>query len=76
VTVHRDIKSANIVLDEVYNARLTDFGLARDIGATTNMTSRPAGTVAYMAPWAKGNEISPKLDIFALGVGKFVCVLG
>uniref|UniRef100_A0ACD5V5B2 Uncharacterized protein n=1 Tax=Avena sativa TaxID=4498 RepID=A0ACD5V5B2_AVESA len=50
--LHRDVKASNVMLDEEYNARLGDFGLARVIqrdGATHHSTQAVAGTRGYMA---------------------------
>ncbi|XP_061677627.1 interleukin-1 receptor-associated kinase 4 isoform X1 [Syngnathoides biaculeatus] len=69
--VHRDIKSANILLDENLVAKISDFGLTRASAkqtASTVMTERIVGTCAYMAPEALRGEITPKSDVFSFGV--------
>ncbi|XP_056907687.1 interleukin-1 receptor-associated kinase 4 isoform X2 [Takifugu flavidus] len=69
--VHRDVKSANILLDEKLVAKISDFGLTRASpkGTSTTMkTERIVGTCAYMAPEALRGQVTPKSDIFSFGV--------
>uniref|UniRef100_A0A1A8MVS0 Interleukin-1 receptor-associated kinase 4 n=2 Tax=Nothobranchius pienaari TaxID=704102 RepID=A0A1A8MVS0_9TELE len=69
--VHRDVKSANILLDENLVAKISDFGLTRASAkhtSTTMMTERIVGTRAYMAPEALRGEVTPKSDVFSFGV--------
>ncbi|XP_062402694.1 interleukin-1 receptor-associated kinase 4 [Sardina pilchardus] len=69
--VHRDVKSANILLDEKCVAKISDFGLTRASAkrtSTTVMTEKVVGTTAYMAPEALRGEITPKSDIYSFGV--------
>ncbi|KAJ0979053.1 hypothetical protein J5N97_014527 [Dioscorea zingiberensis] len=50
--IHRDVKSANILFDRHWNARLADFSLAvRDDTLWTLEPTRPAGTFGYLDPW-------------------------
>lgn len=68
--IHRDIKSANILLSESLVPKIGDFGLAKSLtpNKTSALTSTIIGTSAYMAPEAHRGDISPKLDIYSFGV--------
>eukprot|EP00058_Branchiostoma_floridae_P016231 XP_002601719.1 hypothetical protein BRAFLDRAFT_215403 [Branchiostoma floridae] len=68
--VHRDIKSANILLDRNNTAKVGDFGLVRVVPseATSQQTTTVFGTSVYMAPEAMRGEVSPKIDTYSFGV--------
>ncbi|XP_060082670.1 interleukin-1 receptor-associated kinase 4-like [Ylistrum balloti] len=70
--VHRDIKSANVLLDENYVPKVGDFATVRTgpSGSSTTAveTMQVIGTSAYMAPEAIRFDVSAKLDSFAFGV--------
>ncbi|KAJ8948602.1 hypothetical protein NQ318_007606 [Aromia moschata] len=67
--IHRDIKSANILLDSKNNPKLCDFGLIKlSPSQNTNTATTVFGTSAYMAPEAFRGDISVKLDTFSFGV--------
>ncbi|XP_077487477.1 interleukin-1 receptor-associated kinase 4-like [Amblyomma americanum] len=67
--IHRDVKSANILLDRNWTAKLGDFGLIRPLsGNNTTRTEIVVGTTVYMAPEAFNGTISTKMDTFSFGV--------
>ncbi|GKY98514.1 hypothetical protein MPSEU_000808500 [Mayamaea pseudoterrestris] len=65
--LHRDLKSANILLDESYTAKVCDFGLSR-LKANDSMTGS-CGTVQWMAPEVLSNmSYDEKADIYSYGI--------
>ncbi|KAF2315092.1 hypothetical protein GH714_038144 [Hevea brasiliensis] len=68
--LHRDIKPSNILLDNNFNAYLSDFGLARILGTSeTHATTDVAGTFGYVAPeYAMTCRVSDKADVYSYGV--------
>ncbi|KAL5066395.1 hypothetical protein RYX36_028132 [Vicia faba] len=66
--IHRDIKSANVLIDQDYNARLGDFGLALR-GFDRIRSTPPAGTMGYLDPfYVTPDNLSTKIDVFSFGI--------
>lgn len=69
--IYRDFKTSNILLDLNYNAKLSDFGLARDgpSGDKSYVSTRVMGTHGYAAPeYVATGHLTAKSDIYSFGV--------
>ncbi|KAL2487676.1 putative receptor-like protein kinase [Forsythia ovata] len=69
--IYRDFKTSNILLDEDYNAKLSDFGLAKDgpVGDKSHVSTRIMGTYGYAAPeYIMTGHLSPRSDVYSFGV--------
>jgi serine/threonine protein kinase len=66
--LHRDLKSANILLDDSYTAKVCDFGLSRIKAQERSMTGN-CGTVQWMAPEVLASQsYNEKADVFSYGI--------
>lgn len=68
--IHCDIKPQNILLDEYYTARISDFGLAKLLAMNQSKTlTNIRGTKGYVAPeWFRNTQITVKVDVYSFGV--------
>jgi serine/threonine-protein kinase len=76
--IHRDVKPANILLDEEGVAYVTDFGLAKDTqGSLLTRPGQAVGSLDYMAPeQIRGEEVTAATDVYALGCVMYESMAG
>jgi serine/threonine protein kinase len=73
--VHRDVKPANVLIDESGHAYLTDFGVTKQVGGESPDTGRMVGTFDYLAPeQIRGDPVDGRTDVYALGCLLYECV--
>ncbi|XP_038882702.1 serine/threonine-protein kinase PCRK1-like [Benincasa hispida] len=77
--IFRDFKSSNILLDEQWNAKLSDFGLAR-LGPPegfTHVSTAIVGTMGYAAPeYVQTGRLTSKTDVWSYGVFLYELITG
>jgi serine/threonine protein kinase len=79
--IHRDLKTANIMLDDRRLVHVMDFGIAKQFGpeasGSATVTGHILGTPEYMSPeQARGEPLDPRTDIYALGIVMFEIFTG
>lgn len=76
--VHRDVKPSNVMIARDGTARLTDFGIARDLdGTTLTAAGTTVGTIAYMAPeQLNGHDVDGRADLYGLAATLYEATCG
>jgi YVTN family beta-propeller protein len=75
--VHRDVKPANVLVDEDGHAYLTDFGVTKQLGGNTTETGQIVGTLDYVAPeQIRGEDVDARADGYALACVLYQCLAG
>jgi serine/threonine protein kinase/tetratricopeptide (TPR) repeat protein len=75
--IHRDVKPSNVMISQVQDVRLADFGVAENLGEEPKQRAAMVGSLAYMAPeQANGESVDGRADIFSLGVLMYEMLAG
>ncbi|KAI4312592.1 hypothetical protein MLD38_037397 [Melastoma candidum] len=77
--IHRDFKTANILLDENMRAKISDFGLSRAFATLhdTHISTTPGGTPGYLDPeFSSFGNLNQKSDVYSFGIVLFELITG
>jgi ABC-type branched-subunit amino acid transport system substrate-binding protein/streptogramin lyase len=75
--VHRDVKPANVLIDEDGHVYLTDFGVTKQLGGDSTESGQLVGTLDYLAPeQIRGEDVDGRADLYALACVLYQCLAG